>query len=546
MRMQQESLNRGREVLLSELEQRGLLEGDQEILDMAKGEIPGRWELSGGASLYSGSLYRSSGILFFLARPGAGEMRRLFLVSRDALPGVFTDLAGASGGSGGSGGAGAAGSTGRLQAGRYILDLPCDQPTYQVMKEYLPFTAPVSLRKRRTTLGCGDRLGLAGPGHIRAVKPYDVSPVLAQLSMRELSLTGRSYPQVVADAAFSVLQEGFDRGYGADGDHLKTLADINTAVDAGMPMITLDLTEVMNPEPGNWSASRVEEAFRGLPEDVRRQVTESYGGKTFALEERSITISTEEAKRCALMYWRALDFTEEVDRLLRSRRGDSYDLEVSIDETTFPTIPSHHLFIAAELQRRQVTVNSLAPRFIGEFQKGIDYIGDPEEFEAQFALHCRIASAFGGYKVSIHSGSDKFSVYPAIGKHTELRTHVKTAGTSWLEALRAVALADPPLFRTMLRRARDYFPQALKLYHITPDLSRIPAQEAVQDEELPRYLDIPESRQLLHVSYGGLLHDPELRAPFFSLLDREEELHYRVLENHLGRHVELLGAERIG
>ena len=538
MKKNNETVNHYRALLIAELEKRGLLEGEQTILERVKGENPGRWELSGGASLYSGSLYRASGIFFFLARPGAGEERRLFLLSRDKLPGAFTDLAG---GPGGIGGAGEASSAGELLSGRYILDLPCDQPTYQVMKEYLPFTAPVSLRKRRTTLGCGDRLGLAGPGHIRAVLPYDVYPVLAQLSMRELSLTGRSYPQVVADAAFSVLQEGFDRGYGADGDHLKTLADIETAVDAGMPMITLDLTEVMHPEPGEWSESRVDEAFGGLSEHVRRRVVESYGGKTFSLGERSITISMEEAKRCALMYWKALDFTEEVDQLLRSRRGDGYDLEVSIDETTTPTIPSHHLFIAAELQRRQVTVNSLAPRFIGEFQKGIDYIGDLDEFKRQFALHCRIASAFGGYKVSIHSGSDKFSAYPVIGKHTELRVHVKTAGTSWLESLRSVAMADPALFRLMLSRAYDYYPQALKLYHITPDLSRIPKQEAVPDRELPRYLDIPESRQLLHVSYGGLLHDPDLQAPFFNLLTREEELHYRVLEKHLGRHVELLG-----
>jgi tagaturonate epimerase len=521
------------DLLLAELDRNELLDADQAVLTAAKqarsGQAQsGRVELEGGAVLYSRSLFRSRGILFFLARPGAGEARRLFLVSRDPLPPAFNGDKGEKGDS-------------FLTAGRYILEAPCSHENYLAMKEYLPFTAPVSLRNRRTSLGCGDRLGLAGPGHIRAVRGKDIHPVLAQLSMRELSLTGRTYPQVVCDAAFSVLQEGYEEGYGADGDHLKTIGDIDTAVDAGMPMITLDLTEVMDPAPGYWSDSEVEAAFARLPEDTRRRVLERYSGKGFPLEKSSITISPVEAKRCALMYWKALDFTETVDRRLRERRGDAYDLEVSIDETTTPTIPSHHLFIAAELQRRQVTVNSLAPRFIGEFQKGIDYIGDLATFEEQFTLHCEIASHFGGYKISIHSGSDKFSAYPIIGTHTRLRVHVKTAGTSWLESVRAVSIADPTLFREMLQGAYRHLPEALKLYHITPDLGLVPDPASLSDQDLPRYLDLPESRQLLHVTYGGLLNDPSIRPRFFAFLADNEELHYKLLEKHLGRHVELLG-----
>jgi hypothetical protein len=401
--------------------------------------------------------------------------------------------------------------------------------------------APVSLRGERTTIGCGDRLGLAGPGHIRAARDFQISPVLAQQSIRELKLTGRNYPQVVKDAAFAALEEGFDRGYGADGDHLKTLADIDVAVGAGMPMITLDLTEVMNPAPGDWSAQAVEDAFGKLPETVRSRALSDYAGKTFRLGADSLTISALEAKRCALMYWKALEFSGEVDALLRSRRGDAYDLEISIDETTTPTIPSHHLFIAAELKRRGVTVNSLAPRFVGEFQKGIDYIGDVAEFERQFIVHCEIAKAYGGYKVSIHSGSDKFSVYPAIGRHTGLRVHVKTAGTSWLEALRSASRFDPALFRAMFEAAYRYYPEALKLYHITPDLSRIPPIAGVADEDLPGYLERPESRQLLHISYGGLLTDTALGPKFFGFLTGSEEAHYGCVRDHIRRHIELLG-----
>jgi hypothetical protein len=244
------------------------------------------------------------------------------------------------------------------------------------------------------------------------------------------------------------------------------------------------------------------------------------------------------------MYGKALDFAAEVDRHLRKRRGEQYDLEISIDETTTPTLPAHHLFIAAELHRRGVAVTSMAPRFVGEFQKGIDYIGDLGEFEKQFAVHCAIARARGGYKISVHSGSDKFSVYPAVGRHTDMRLHLKTAGTSWLQAVRVISRANPPLFRRMLARAISCFPEATKLYHVAADPSAIPSAAGVPDGELEKYLDPKDSRQLLHITYGGLLDDPGIRADFFETLGANEELHYATVQEHMERHVRLLGVQR--
>ena len=264
-------------------------------------------------------------------------------------------------------------------------------------------------------------------------------------------------------------------------------------------------------------------------------------GRTFALEGASITFAPLEAERCALMYGRALDFSRDVDRHLKEKRGDGYDLEISIDETTAPTLPAHHLFIAAELARRGVAVNSLAPRFVGEFQKGIDYIGDTAEFERQFKVHCAIARRYGGYKVSIHSGSDKFSVYPAIGRHTGMRLHLKTAGTSWLEAVRVTARTDPALFREMLGKAFASFEEATRLYHVTTNLGAIPDARTCADSDLERYLDAKDSRQLLHITYGGLLNDPQIRERFFQTLARNEEAHYAAVEKHMDKHLRLLG-----
>ena len=362
-----------------------------------------------------------------------------------------------------------------------IFEAELSAANARVLHEVFPFTAPISLRQRPTTVGCGDRLGRATPGHIRALKGYAASPVLAQQSVRELTLTHRDFPGVVADASFLVFQEGFEDGYGADGDHLKNIRDIDTALDAGMPMITLDLTEVMATAPAAWTADKVDAAFDALDASLKERVRREYEGKQFELPGCRVGFAAVDARRCALMYGRALDFAAEVDRHLRQRRGAAYDLEVSIDETTTPTLPSHHLFIAAELQRRGVAVTSMAPRFVGEFQKGIDYIGDLGEFEAQFSVHCAIARARGNYKISVHSGSDKFSAYPAIGRHTGMRLHLKTAGTSWLQAVRVIARANPPLFRRMLARAIAWFPEAAKLYHVKADPASIPSVDALPD-----------------------------------------------------------------
>jgi hypothetical protein len=258
----------------------------------------------------------------------------------------------------------------------------------------------------------------------------------------------------------------------------------------------------------------------------------------------SITISQDDARRCAVMYGPALDFSTTVNDHLKARTGDSYDLEISIDETTTPTLPEHHLFIARELEVRGVTVNSLAPRFIGDFQKAVDYIGDLPTFEEQFRVHCAISRRFGRYKISVHSGSDKFSAYPAIGRHTERRLHLKTSGTSWLEALETIARHDPDLYRKIHRFVVAYYPTALTYYHITADFSSIPGIDDRSDGALPRYLEDAASRQMLHISYGGVLAHEELGAELRRALFDLEEEYAEQLRSHFARHIDALGVER--
>lgn len=495
---------------------------NQPELDRLKAEVP-REIRRGGAKLYTGSLYVLDGVLYCIAMEDG--LKRLFLIADRPIESGFEGE--------------------RLTGGGiHLLRAPLSKKNSRELRRLFPFTAPVSLRSQRTTIGCGDRLGMASAAHLRAIRQFDAYPVLAQQSIRELNFTGRDFEGVVADAAFLVFQEGYEEGWGADGDHLKTIPDIDAALQAGMPMITLDLTEVLHPEAAGYDEQTLEDRFSLIDDTVREYILAEYVGKKFSGDHYTISFSYSEAVTCTLMYWDALEFAAEVDAHLRAKRGDVYDLEISIDETTSPTLPAHHLFITRELHRRNVAVNSLAPRFIGDFQKAVDYIGDPEEFERQFIVHCGIARSYGAYKISVHSGSDKFTVYPYIGKHTGGRLHLKTAGTSWLEAVHAIARIDPQLFRLMYRKALEYFPEALKSYHITADLSVLPDIDTLQDGELERYFELAPSRQLLHITYGGLLKDPEIRDRFFTALNEHEDVHYDLLEKHFVKHLELLGLPR--
>lgn len=475
---------------------------------------------SSESKLYVNSFFTHEGVFYCIGKHD--EAKHFVLASKEA---IHTKLTGPD----------------FVEHGLNGVSVDMTYENYIVLKDIFPFIAPVSLRERKTTFGCGDRLGRASAAHIRIAKQYEVAPVLAQQSIRELALTKRTFHNVVADTAFMVFQEGYTAGYGADGDHLKTMADIDVALEIGMPMVTLDLTDVMKPEVAEYSDAQIEDGFSKLSSAEQSRILDAYGDSSFSIADDTILISAHDAKLCALMYGDAVRFTKEVDTHLRNARGDEYDLEVSIDETTTPTLPAHHLYIIKELNHLGVTVNSLAPRFIGEFQKGIDYIGDLTEFERQFRVHAEIAQTNGDYKVSIHSGSDKFSVFPTIGKYTNMRLHAKTAGTNWLEALRTIAMKDPQLYRKIHTKAFAHLDDALKLYHITADFGKIAPLESVADADLPNYLEHNEARQLLHITYGGLLNDPEIRTPFFVALSKHEDTYYERIQTHIGKHFDKLG-----
>ncbi len=321
----------------------------------------------------------------------------------------------------------------------YLKVAPKTEHNAEMLRKYFPWTAPVPVLRRKCSFGCGDRLGVATGAHARVFRNYDAAPVFAQQSIRELNLTERSYRKVIDDASFQVFQAGYHKGFGADGDHLKSFEHIRMALKAGVTMLTLDLSDELHPEFAAAAGADLDEAYGKVDPDLRERCEKTYL-KPVRLTSGILDFSKTELMRCVLIYSQAMDFAEKVGDLLLELGGGQVDLEVSIDETTAPTLPEHHYFVASELLYRKVKFESLAPRFVGEFQKGIDYIGDLQEFEKQFKQHVDIAETFGSYKLSVHSGSDKFSVFPIIGRLTRGKFHLKTAGTSWLEAAHAIAL----------------------------------------------------------------------------------------------------------
>ena len=419
------------------------------------------------------------------------------------------------------------------------LKAPLNHKNAQVLRKLFPFTAPSPVLNRERSFGTGDRLGIASAGHIRVFEKYDAYPVLAQQSIRELNLTGRTYEDVLDSASYAVFREGFKKNWGADGDHLKTAADIKYALSLGFTMITLDCSEHIKNDITEENAPALSAAL-----------SEKYLNKTFNLGENvQLNFTEAELKKTAAIYGDAIDFAAEMyNKFIRKAKRPA-DFEISIDETTSPTAPLQHYFVARELTDRGVKFATMAPRFCGEFQKGIDYIGDLKQFEKEIKIHAVIARHFK-YKLSIHSGSDKFTVFPSIGKETRSCFHVKTAGTNWLEAMQVAAAQDPGLYREIHKYALSAFEEARRYYHVSTDIKKIPDIDKLNDRELVNLFKQNDSRQLIHITYGLILNKKNedntyaFRDRLYKLWREKEEVYAQALMKHIGRHLDLLGVRK--
>ncbi|MCG2590298.1 tagaturonate epimerase family protein [Rhodohalobacter sulfatireducens] len=417
----------------------------------------------------------------------------------------------------------------------------------EALRSTFDFTNPVLIGKV-DSYGLGDRLGNAGPAHLKAIWDSGFKPVLAQQSIRELERTNRSAEEVLDAASWSVFQEGYTNGFGADADHLKTTDDIDRMVKAGYTMFTIDPSEFVVNEAMNMDLDELEVNYNKLPWsdlDAQPEVQRAHYSKTSSpLSNGSILNPSEKEVLTGMVkYGKVINHTKKLVDYLKGEYPDHpAEIELSVDETDQPTTPFEHYLIAAEMQRLRIDLVSLAPRFCGDFEKGIDFKGDLEQFREEYELHLAIAEKFGGYKLSIHSGSDKFSVYEVIGSLDSGAVHVKTAGTSYLEALRTIAEVNPDLFREIMKFSLTRFEEDKKTYHISADVNQIPNPYELEDNQLVELLDDNHARQVLHVAYGSVLagaasKENKYKERLMKSLAEHEEIYEQNLEKHFIKHL---------
>ncbi|OYP35497.1 tagaturonate epimerase family protein [Rhodopirellula sp. MGV] len=418
------------------------------------------------------------------------------------------------------------------------------------------------MTKKCTTLGLepsfgfGDRTGLATPGHIAAMKRCGdgITAIFPQQSIREMTRTQRNPVGVIADAMNAVEKAGWTGPVGADADHLKTNADVDITAAAGFTFFTIDPSDDVDQKADDYDEATLRERFVAVRDSV--PWFDQYLGKSVSLSTgTSIELDEQACMRAAVKYGTAIARALRLGDYIRSvneQASQDYEIELSVDETDQPTTLAEHYIIADQCLSGGMKLVSLAPRFIGDFEKGIDFKGNLSALESSLADHAAIAKLLGPYKLSLHSGSDKVSMYAALARTTGGHFHVKTAGTSYLEALRVVAKHDAAAFRGIIDFSRDRYETDKATYHVSATLSDAPTTDQAEDLTLQReYLelwdDVPvgkgftkPGRQILHCTFGSVLTDPHWGKVLHDCLVAHPETYTAVLDDHFGRHLDAL------
>ncbi len=409
------------------------------------------------------------------------------------------------------------------------------------------------------SFGFGDRMGVATPGHVAAMRRagQGIAGIFPQQSIREMTRTRRSAETVMADACGALEAAGWTEPFGADADHLKTPEDVDVTVAAGFTFFTIDPSDAVDALADNYGEETLREKFA----EVKDQIDwfDKYRGKEIGLANGTKVDLTEEAvMRAAVKYGPALNKGVELaDYIAKVNKeaGRDYEIELSVDETEQPTTLAEHYIIADQCLGRGMKLVSLAPRFVGDLEKGVDYIGDVAEFERSAKDHQAIADLLGPYKLSLHSGSDKLAIYTALARATGGRFHVKTAGTSYLEALRVVAVHDAALFRRICEFSRVKYDTDKATYHVHATLEMVPPPAAIADaHQLEQtYLECWDDveagkgftepgRQILHCTFGSVLTDAELGGAVRECILAHPDTYSEVLAVHFEKHLQALQA----
>jgi hypothetical protein len=411
----------------------------------------------------------------------------------------------------------------------------------------------VLLNLQKYSLGVGDRFGRQGPAQLRAVQMAEragvvVAPVWNK-SFREHTLLGTSPDDVRAEADAAVRRGGWTHPYHVDADHVgvKTVDGFLAACD----FYTLDVADHIGQPPGEGALAafvRDMGSFRGALHIPGLDAT-------FQVDDGLL----EEIGRRYLRA--AMEAGKTYHHVLAARGEGTFITEVSTDEATAPQLPVELFFILGALAHEKVPVQTIAPRFSGKFLKGVDYVGDAQAFarelDADLAVVAHAVSVFGlppALKISVHSGSDKPSLYPiihrALMKHGA-GLHLKTAGTTWLEEVAGVTLSGPrglAVAKRVLQLALPRFDELVKPYAtvVEIDRARLPSPATVEawsagdlvnrlrhDRSHPAY--DANLRQFVHIAFRVAA---EMGLEWTDALDGASEIAASgVTENLFDRHI---------
>jgi len=369
------------------------------------------------------------------------------------------------------------------------------------------------------SIGTGDRFSHQGVAQLRAIvkankSGLDISPVWNK-SNREHQYV-HSVPsdvRVEADAAVKAL--GFEGKYFVDADHIN-LGNVGPFVKTA-DFFTLDVASFIGKE--------------SKEEDITAFVAscEKYVGKlTIPGFDQPLVVTVDLLKKIAAKFLAATQQAAEIYNFLKKEKGaDNFITEVSMDEVETPQTPVELLFILKMLAAKEVPVQTIAPKFTGRFNKGVDYTGNVDQFAKEFEEDVLVldfaVKEFGlpeELKLSIHSGSDKFSIYPVMAhviKKYNKGLHVKTAGTTWLEEVIGLAVAGGDglvaakyIYAHSLGRKDELCAPYADVIDI--DDKKLPSVEEVNTwtsekfantlRHIPGHPDYnPNFRQLVHVAY---------------------------------------------
>jgi len=367
------------------------------------------------------------------------------------------------------------------------------------------------------TIGVGDRFAHQAEAQLQACvklaeQGIEVIPVWNK-SNREHSFIG-SEPQSVFDAAKAAVEAlGWERGWHVDADHINM--DTVDKYLGCSDFFTIDVADFIGQSPAEGAVAAFVEKHQEL-----------IGSVTIEGIEVPFDISREYVEEVAGKYLAAVAEAGTIYRHIEANKDD-FIAEVSMDETDAPQTPPELLLILAALADEGVRLQTIAPKFTGRFNKGVDYVGDLAQFEKEFnddlAVITHAITAYGlpeNLKLSVHSGSDKFSIYPIMGdalRRTGAGVHVKTAGTTWLEELIGLAEAGGEgltLAKEIYAKALENVDALCEPYAsvIDIDSDKLPTAEKVAGWSGDQYANAlrhvqehPEFnqhlRQLLHIAF---------------------------------------------